>query len=67
MAREWEGVDLSSVPADYRTYAPGGVFAQGRGGYVPAVQEDAINPEDFLKSHSGFLIGDPDSCIQTLE
>jgi alkanesulfonate monooxygenase SsuD/methylene tetrahydromethanopterin reductase-like flavin-dependent oxidoreductase (luciferase family) len=67
MAREWEGVDINSVPDDYRTYALGGNWVQSRGGYIPVGQEDAINPEEFLKTHRGFLIGDPDTCIETLE
>ena len=67
LAREWEGVDPKEVPADYQAYTPGGDWQQSRGAYVPAGQEDAINPEEFLKNQSGFLIGNPDTCIETLE
>ena len=58
--REWEGVDAGAVPVDYQVYVPGG-------GYRPAGQEDAISPEEFLEKRGGFCIGNPDTCIETLE
>jgi alkanesulfonate monooxygenase SsuD/methylene tetrahydromethanopterin reductase-like flavin-dependent oxidoreductase (luciferase family) len=55
-SRLWEGVDTSSVPDDYRRYVPGGGNRQ----------VESISTEDFL-TRGGYCIGDPDTCIQTLE
>ena len=57
LSLEWEGVDPSTVPADYQVYLPAG---------GPKPPEE-ISPEEFLENGAPYCIGDPDACVKTLD
>jgi alkanesulfonate monooxygenase SsuD/methylene tetrahydromethanopterin reductase-like flavin-dependent oxidoreductase (luciferase family) len=56
--RGWQGVDLSSVPEDYKYHVR-------RFEWDPQMRK-GVNPDEVLKT-ARFCVGTPDDCIATIE
>ena len=60
--KEWAGVDLNSLPADYKFHNP---YAGGSP-HLKLAENQGPPPEEMLDNGS-FCGGDPDACIRTAE